>query len=211
MSVEALAALLARRLDEAGRAGDTSVSVAELHRTLLPYHICRGSVGYATKAEYDIEMLELLSSGRYLLPAESELGSAVTEEAASPEPGLGFLKNFAAAQLEIQSDLSSGIDASASVLALETSEPQTSSEADGPSDMPAAEPADELKHDPQARSACWKCSRPLPPRPDLRFCVFCGADQDRPCCSACGEELEVGWAFCPRCGRGVSTTSISSQ
>ncbi|MCK5411922.1 MAG: hypothetical protein KAJ67_07495, partial [Gemmatimonadetes bacterium] len=106
MSVETLAALLARRLDEAGRAGDASVSVAELHRTLLPYHICRGSVGYATKAEYDIEMLELLTSERYLLSAETELRSAVRDEAASPEPGLGFLKNFSAAQLEIQSDLS---------------------------------------------------------------------------------------------------------
>ena len=109
MSVEALAALLARRLDEAGRAGDLSVSVAELHRTLLPYHICRGSVGYATKAEYDLEMLELLSGDRYLVPAENELRAAVSDEAASPEPGLGFLKNFAAAQLEIRSPLDPGV------------------------------------------------------------------------------------------------------
>ena len=210
MSVETLAALLARRLDEAGRAGDASVSVAELHRTLLPYHICRGSVGYATKAEYDIEMLEMLSSDRYLLPAENELRAAVRDEAASPEPGLGFLKNFAAAQLEIQSDLSTVFDASASALAGETPERSASEPATLP-DLPAAEPpAGTPDQDLRADAACWKCSRELPPRPDLRFCVFCGADQDRPCCRACGEEMDVGWAFCPRCGKGISAASTSN-
>lgn len=209
MSLEALAALLARRLNEAGRAGDASVSVAELHRTLLPYHICRGSVGYATKAEYDIEMLELLSSDRYLLPAENELRSAVSDEAASPEPGLGFLKNFSAAQLEIQSDLNTLFDVSTSELAAETPD-RAPSETAALSDLPAAEPAGTPDEDLRADAACWKCSRELPPRPDLRFCVFCGADQDRPCCAACGEKMNAGWAYCPRCGKGVSAASISS-
>jgi len=209
MSVEALAALLARRLDEAGRAEDASVSVAELHRTLLPYHMCRGSVGYATKAEYDIEMLELLSSDRYLVPAESELHSAVSDEAASAEPGLGFLKNFSAAQLDIQSDLSTLFDASTSTLAGGTPE-RAPSESAMLSDLPVAEPAGTPGEDLRAGAACWKCSRELPPRPDLRFCVFCGADQDRPCCPACGEEMNAGWVFCPRCGKGISAASISS-
>lgn len=208
MSVEALAALLARRLNEAGRAGDASVSVAELHRTLLPYHICRGSVGYATKAEYDIEMLDLLASDRYLLPVESELRSAVSDEAASPEPGLGFLKNFSAAQLEIQSDLTTLSDDSTSELAGEMPE-RPASETAALSDLPAAEPADGPDADLRASAACWKCSRELPPRPGLRFCVFCGADQDRPCCTACGEEMNAGWAFCPKCGKGVPAANIS--
>ncbi len=209
MSVETLAALLARRLDEAGRAGDASVSVAELHRTLLPYHICRGSVGYATKAEYDIEMLELLTSERYLLSAENELRSAVRDEAASPEPGLGFLKNFAAAQLEIQSDLSTVFDAPASALAGEAPE-SSAFEPATLSDLPIAGPAGTPDEDLPAHAACWKCNRELPPRPDLRFCVFCGADQDRPCCQACGEEMTAEWAFCPRCGKGVAAASTAS-
>ncbi len=208
MSVEALAALLARRLDEAGRAGDASISVAELHRTLLPYHICRSSVGYATKAEYDIEMLQLLSADRYLLPKENELRSAVRNEADSPEPGLGFLKNFSAAQLEIQSDLSTVFDVPESESADET--PGGAAETSTFSGLPAADPADTPDEGLPADAACWKCSRELPPRPDLRFCVFCGADQDRPCCPACGEEMNAGWAFCPRCGKGVSAASTSS-
>jgi hypothetical protein len=208
--METLAALLARRLDEAGRAGDASISVAELHRTLLPYHICRGSVGYATKAEYDIEMLELLSSDRYLLPAENELRSAVRDETASPEPGLGFLKNFSAAQLEIQSDLNTVFDAEVSMLAVETPERGSTSEPEMASDPPAAEPTATGDEGLRAHAACWKCSRELPPRPDLRFCVFCGVDQDRPCCLACGEEMTSEWAFCPRCGKGVSTANTTS-
>ena len=87
MNAERLAGLLARRMGEAGRAGEGVVSVAELHRTLLPYHICRSALGYATKAEYDLELLELLAGERYLVPTESELRSAVRDERASPEPG----------------------------------------------------------------------------------------------------------------------------
>lgn len=207
MSVESLAALLARRLNEAGRAGDDSVSVAELHRTLLPYHVCRGSLGYATKAEYDLEMLELLSSDRYLLPAEGELRAAVSDERASAEPGLGFLKNFAAAKLEIRSELEDALDvgwqehlpASYSESAVEAS-----SEPELALGIAAAETGATSTERGRVDAVCWKCRRELPSRPDLRFCVFCGADQERPCCAACGEELDAGWAFCPTCGKGVS-------
>jgi len=190
MSVEQLAGLLVRRIGEAGRAGEGVVSVAELHRTLLPYHICRSALGYATKAEYDLELLALLASERYLVPAESELRSAVREERASPEPGLGFLKNFAAAQLRIQvaDDLNA---AAVPAPAPEASHPEVSV---APGEAP--EPDASL----ETPGQCWRCDLELPDRAGLRYCVFCGSDQLRPRCRRCDEQLEPEWHYCAACG-----------
>lgn len=197
MSVSALAELLARRLDEAGRSGDAVVSVAELHRTLLPYHVCRGSLGYATKAEYDLELLELLADESCLVPAEREFRAAVRDERSSPEPGLGFLKNFAAAQLRIQPGLSQRGPDSRSA---EGVPPRSAPAADSLEAIDAAPAVAVAREVRSPAGSCWRCGRELPGRPDLRYCVFCGSDQQRPACLACDEELEGGWAFCPRCG-----------
>ncbi|MDH3427778.1 MAG: hypothetical protein OEM23_05025, partial [Gemmatimonadota bacterium] len=37
------------------------VTIAELHKRLLPYHACRDALAFATKAEYDAELLDLLA------------------------------------------------------------------------------------------------------------------------------------------------------
>ncbi len=192
MSAERLAGLLARRMGEAGRAGEGVVSVAELHRTLLPYHVCRSALGYATKAEYDLELLELLAGERYLVPTESELRSAVRDERASLEPGLGFLKNFAAAQLRIQvaDDLNpEAVPASAS----ETSHPEVLLASDEVSDPDAGASL-------ETPGRCWRCELKLPDRAGHRYCVFCGSDQLRPRCRQCDEQLEAEWRYCPACG-----------
>ena len=192
MNAERLAGLLARRMGEAGRAEEGVVSVAELHRTLLPYHICRSALGYATKAEYDLELLELLAGERYLVPTESELRSAVRDERASPEPGLGFLKNFAAAQLRIQvaDDLNA---AAVPAPAPETSHPEVSV---APDEAPGPEAGASL----ETPARCWRCDLELPDREGLRYCVFCGSDQLRPRCRQCDEQLEAEWRYCLACG-----------
>jgi predicted RNA-binding Zn-ribbon protein involved in translation (DUF1610 family) len=213
MSAELLAGLLARRIEEAGRAGEGVVSVAELHRTLLPYHICRSALGYATKAEYDLELLELLASERYLVPTESELRSAVRDERASPEPGLGFLKNFAAAQLRIQ--MAEGLDAAGvAAPAPEASRAEVRADPDRASPEPRDVPVDpdEVREGDAvairgAAARCWSCDLELPDRAGLRYCVFCGSDQLRPRCRECDEELEPEWRYCPTCGSEQSSSS----
>lgn len=94
--------LLARRLRESGQRGDTTVSVAELHRELVPYPICRDALGFATKAEYDLALLHLLRQGEAVRAAEDALSEAVEKELDSPEPGLAFLKHFAASPIEVR-------------------------------------------------------------------------------------------------------------
>ncbi len=193
MNAERLAGLLARRMGEAGRAGEGVVSVAELHRTLLPYHICRSALGYATKAEYDLELLELLAGERYLVPAESDLRSAVRDERASPEPGLGFLKNFAAAQLRIQ--VTDDLNVTAAP-APETSHPEVSV---APGEVSVA-PGPDAGAGLETPGQCWRCDLELPDRAGLRYCVFCGSDQLRPRCRQCDEHVEPEWRYCPSCG-----------
>ena len=199
MSAERLAGLLARRMGEAGRTGEGVVSVAELHRTLLPYHICRSALGYATKAEYDLELLELLAGERYLVPTESDLRSAVRDERASPEPGLGFLKNFAAAQLRIQvaDDLNA---AAVPAPAPETSRHEVSAAPDEVSAAPDEAPGPDAGASLETPGRCWRCDLELPDRAGLRYCVFCGSDQLRPRCRQCDEQLEPEWRYCAACG-----------
>lgn len=98
-----IARLLAQRLEESGQPRQTRVTVAELHRVLLPYHECRDALGFATKAEYDVALLRFLERGDYVRIGEAELTEAVQQELSSPEPGLAFLRNFAAAQLQVRS------------------------------------------------------------------------------------------------------------
>ena len=61
---ELMRGLLAERMQEEGMSPNVPVSVAELHRSLLPYPMCRDRLGYASKAEYDVDLLELLSDTR---------------------------------------------------------------------------------------------------------------------------------------------------
>lgn len=63
-------------------------------------------------------------------------------------------------------------------------------------------PEGELAPDPVG-TVCWTCTAALPDREGVRFCPHCGSDQEGARCTACGDRLEPGWAFCPRCGRGL--------
>ena len=52
----------------------------------------------------------------------------------------------------------------------------------------------------ETRAACIHCEKDLPLNREVKFCPFCGGDQTKRECKACGEELELGWKFCIGCG-----------
>lgn len=48
---------------------------------------------------------------------------------------------------------------------------------------------------------CNSCNETLPPGRPITFCPHCGQNLTTKNCPACGSELELGWKFCPTCGR----------
>jgi hypothetical protein len=149
---------------------DQAVTVAELHRQLLPYHACRDELRFATKAEYDLELLGLLADQSRIAVAEPALVEAVAKEAEQAEPGLGFLQRFAASEITVKE---MQMDASA-----------------GPAEVAEKE----------TPGGCRSCEADLPSIEGARYCPACGADQVIPTCSGCGAEVETDWRYCALCG-----------
>jgi hypothetical protein len=57
---------------------------------------------------------------------------------------------------------------------------------------------------PQPGDRCRACDETLPSGRPITFCPHCGQNVTTMNCPACGSELEVGWKFCPTCGRPAS-------
>lgn len=87
----------------------------------------------------------------------------------------------------------------------------------GGSDMrngsePAGSPADGMPETPAAptrkgpavvmdvQGACVFCDSSLPQGRQVLFCPYCGGDQSKRPCGACGEVLEADWIYCIACG-----------
>lgn len=194
---DGLFALLRRRMtDERLGPGDT-VGVAELHKRLLPYHTCRDSLGFATKAEYDVALLRLLADEGRVAVSEPALREAVRAEIRQPEPGLAFLHRFAASEIRVKATPEPA-DAGTAAAANDAAEaPDAAHAAPGTAaGASAIRPAAAV-----AAADCRRCATPLPPVEGVRFCPACGADQLAPTCAECGAEIVEGWRYCAFCGK----------
>ena len=58
---------------------------------------------------------------------------------------------------------------------------------------------------PAQEDRCRACGEALPAGRPITFCPHCGQNLTTTNCPACGSELELGWKFCPACGRPAST------
>ncbi len=225
--------LLTQRLTEEGMPPEIPISVAELHRRLLPYPLCRDRLGFASKGEYDVGFLRLLVDDDSLHVPEAALREAVRDELSSPEPGLALLQRFAASEVRLRRMGSSSLELVEEPSGVETGPPISDLETgrsrgdhipglDDPLLIPQDESADALGRlsgdglsaaadEPEkvrasgAQQPCRSCQAPLPDRAGARFCPHCGADQERWPCPACGEEVERGWSYCALCGKMLPT------
>lgn len=177
--------LLRRRIADEDVGDEDPIAVAELHKRLLPYHVCRDRLGYATKAEYDLALLQLLADDRRVAVSEPALREAVRAEMRHPEPGLAFLHRFAASEVRM---LGAPVPAAELV----------SNGGDGGSE----DGSEELEHpnETTARETCPACSASLPAVEGARFCPSCGTDQVMPTCDECGAEVDEAWMYCAFCG-----------
>ena len=209
-NVQRLGRLLSRRLDEAGVSPDDGISVEELHRRFLPYHLCRSELGLTTKAEYDLLVLDLIAESGYVAVGEPRLMAAVRKERASPEPGISFLRRFASARLRLLDALAEEVSKSLAEPVPESRAAPRSRGGTGslsarvrpahPRRPSSPGPARQASTTRRTRTECWSCAKALPERHGLRYCPHCGVDQTYRPCGSCDAELEHDWAFCPVCG-----------
>lgn len=80
-----------------------------------------------------------------------------------------------------------------------------------PSPPPMATPTSSIGRQqtgitPAPGDTCGYCGGALPAGRRLTFCPHCGQNLTVVNCPACGTELELGWKFCPTCGRPAATT-----
>jgi hypothetical protein len=73
--------------------------------------------------------------------------------------------------------------------------------APSPASTPSTAPSGARAIVPQPGERCRSCDQVLPPGRPITFCPHCGQDVTTTHCPACGSELELGWKFCPVCGR----------
>jgi len=165
--------LLRKRMEGEEVGFGEAVTIAELHKRLLPYHACRDAFQFATKAEYDLELLQLLGDEQRVEVSEQALVEAVLAESREVEPGLGFLQRFAASEIRFKK-----VDAPA------TTESESESESTADADEPG----------------CRSCGGSLPEIEGARYCPECGTDQVIPTCSGCDAELGEHWRYCALCG-----------
>lgn len=204
--IPALTALIQRRLARDGLAPDAPIAVAELHRRLVPYALCREALGLATKAEYDLALLQLLDDAGVEVE-EKALREAVRRELESPEPGLAILQRFAASEIRM---------AVPDSIMTEETEARRSEVVPGP--PPADHESERMPQDriPGLDDLEFRpetASTPLPevPASAQAFTAFeCRVDHEmgessEPAaggCRSCGAELPArdGLRFCPACG-----------
>ena len=165
--------LLCERMEGEKVGFNEAVTIAELHKRLLPYHACRDAFQFATKAEYDLELLQLLGDEDRVEVSEKALAEAVLAESRQVEPGLGFLQRFAASEIRLRK-----------VEPAAATGPEPESESSVAPDEPG----------------CRSCGSSLPDIEGARYCPACGTDQVIPTCSGCDAELGEDWRYCALCG-----------
>jgi len=204
--------LLARRLEEEGMPSEIPISVAELHRRLLPYPLCRDRLGFASKAEYDIGFLNLLVDDESLHVPERALRDAVRTELGSPEPGLALLQRFAASEVRLRTTRHAGAEAPAEE-ATDAAEEEAGQEPPETGPPIASLETGRSRRDhlpglddpllvPQDESADALGRTPPPAVATRESGVSKAGDRPGGRCRACREALpdRTGVRFCPRCG-----------
>jgi Double zinc ribbon len=207
--------------------------VGELHQNILPYRHHRRELGLETNEDYEIALSELLSGAREYLIVDDRMRDALRAELASTNPDPSAFKQFATAPVALSPSalraLAIGPDEDAPRVSTSTASfesppvarparPSASAVAPRPVGPPApaipaavSTPAPEPAITPgpvvpQAGERCRSCNEVLPAGRAITFCPHCGQNVTTTNCPACGSELEVGWKFCPTCGRPTAGT-----
>lgn len=202
--------------------------IGDLADTILPYRHNRRELGFETNDEYEITIVQLLASDYVIVDAD--VRDAMRAELRAPNPDPAGFRRFADSVMAVSPQALRALDASNAPQpeappAPPPSAPTTGSPArplqtpSHPSAMatrpsggsPTRTPSSSVRTDaprvavrgivPEKGDTCRYCDGALPPGRAIIFCPHCGQNLTMASCPACGSELEVGWRFCPTCGR----------
>lgn len=205
-------------------------SVGELHQSILPYRHHRRELGLETNEDYEITLTELLAGARDYLIVDERMRDVLRQqlEAANPDPSA--FKQFATATVALAPAAlrslevgppdetphaaakpapaakpvgkggESAREAPSQASSTATTAPRPASTTPTRTPSPAPIPGGGSMT-PAAGDTCRSCGEALPVGRPITFCPHCGQNLTTMSCPACGSELEVGWKFCPTCGR----------
>ena len=193
-------------------ARETRVAVpfpaSEIYERLVPYRSNRSRLNVATHQDYEMAVLRLLAGERNYVQLEPEtVREAMQREIATINPDPAYFRSFPDAQVMVN-----GRAAERVLLADRAYAPTTPDEdeelidATGENPVPvpyvSSPPSGSKPKDPLTANQCEYCGGVLPGKREARFCPHCGQPQEGDLrCQGCGNELDVGWAYCLACGR----------
>jgi len=183
-------------------------TVAEIYQNLVPYGTHRDRLGIDMNGDYEDALLRILAGeGGYLILESEPALRVLREELESSNPNTGVYREYAA--VDVRLDPERIAFAGVPTAAVRVPAPEEADDTISVEDLAperdegvvgtAAPPADPAA----TRESCRWCRAELPPRPNLKFCPFCGTDIRVVPCPECGEELEPDWRFCIQCGAEV--------
>jgi hypothetical protein len=198
--------------------------VKELHQTILPYRLHRRELGLETNEDYEITLSELLSGARDYLIVDERMRDTLKQELAAVNSDPSVFKQFEGASVALSPaslrSLEAGPDDTSTPLRTPTVPAPAPAPPPPPPPAPVAAPAPAAAPPrttaavtmpggaraitPQPGEKCRSCDEVLPPARPITFCPHCGQNLTTLNCPACGSELELGWKFCPVCGRGTA-------
>jgi predicted RNA-binding Zn-ribbon protein involved in translation (DUF1610 family) len=192
--------------------------VMELHQTILPYRHHRRELGLETNEDYELTLTELLAGERDYLIVDDRMREKLRQELGAVNPDPAAFKQFSNSTVALSPAALRTLEAGPTdeVLPPRTTvvptvvptmapvtapmpTPTTSATVRTPGNSAAVRGTGSMV--PQTGDKCRACDEPLPPGRAITFCPHCGQNVTTLNCTACGSELELGWKFCPTCGR----------
>ena len=181
---------------------------ADVYERLVPYRSNRSHLNVATHQDYEMAVLRLLAGERSYVQLEPDnVREAMRREIATINPDPAYFRSFPDAQVMVNGRAAERVllaDRAYAPPSPEQDEELGDTTGENPVPVPFIPPTAfaPRKPDKPVSGQCEYCGGVLPANRESHFCPHCGQPQEGQLkCPGCGNELDVGWAYCLSCGR----------